>query len=92
VADRRYGFARIKKMFRKTHGVGVHAKGVRIHYSAGQQQRVMPWRIRRVKRYLDGHFVAPVFVILALHPAIDRRDDWGLRSRFVEGRPRLKQF
>ena len=42
VADRRYGLACVKKMLRKTHGVGVHAKGVRIHDSAGQQQRVIP--------------------------------------------------
>jgi hypothetical protein len=36
------GLARVKKVLRKTHRVGVHARGVRIHYSAGQQQPVIP--------------------------------------------------
>src|SRR5882762_240551 len=65
LTDRRYGLACVKKMSRKTHGVGVHAKGVGIHYSAGQQQRV----IRRKR-----HFVT-VCVIAALYLAIDRRDN-----------------
>ena len=36
------GLPASKKVLRKTYGVGVHAKGVRIHDSAGQQQRVIP--------------------------------------------------
>jgi hypothetical protein len=38
------------------------------------------------------HFVASVWLIPALHLVIDRRDNLRLRSRFVEGLPRLQQF
>ena len=66
------------------HRLLIHAQLVGIHYAAREEQRVERVRVGALEREVDLELFAPMIVLPAFDLPGLRRDERGLRARFVE--------
>jgi len=84
MADDRNRFSVGEEPLHELHGSRIHTQPVRIHDTAGQQERVVLVRVRLIERAVDGNLLAPFPVLPAADPSRLERDDVHFRASVLE--------